>query len=244
MNYFKRKQENGITLIALIVTIIVLIILAVISMNAILGDDGIINWAQKARDQYEKAEQKEREDIGTLADELGTLLDKDKEVVLKVGDYVDYKPINGTFDVGTVFADDDRVISTEEALNWRILKADDTTLTLIADRPTTDELVLSYNNGVLLLNNICKTNYSNSTLNAVARSIKIEDVEEAINYIGTSDADQKTGGIGVDKEEPYPTIFLSEAYGSLNGIDYGTLKRSEQTEYIISTGEENWRSSV
>ena len=44
----KYKSENGITLIALVVTIIVLIILAGVSINLVLGDNGIITKAKEA----------------------------------------------------------------------------------------------------------------------------------------------------------------------------------------------------
>ena len=57
----KEKQNiiidtKGITLIALVVTIIVLIILAGISINLILGDNGIITKAGEAQKAQEKAE--------------------------------------------------------------------------------------------------------------------------------------------------------------------------------------------
>ena len=45
-----RKQKNGITLITLVVTIVVLSILAGVSINTVVGDDGII---QKAKEQAE-----------------------------------------------------------------------------------------------------------------------------------------------------------------------------------------------
>ena len=51
----KIKQQNGITLIALVITIIVLIILASISITTLTGDKGII---QEARENSE-ATQKE-----------------------------------------------------------------------------------------------------------------------------------------------------------------------------------------
>ena len=51
-----KKTEKGITLIALVVTIIVLIILAGISINLILGENGIITKAQEAKQAQEKAE--------------------------------------------------------------------------------------------------------------------------------------------------------------------------------------------
>jgi len=56
---FRVKESKGITLIALVVTIIVLIILAGISINLILGDNGIITKAKEARKAQEIAEIKE-----------------------------------------------------------------------------------------------------------------------------------------------------------------------------------------
>ena len=44
-------KERGITLIALVVTIVVLLILAGVSLNAVFGQDGII---QKAKDSQNK----------------------------------------------------------------------------------------------------------------------------------------------------------------------------------------------
>ncbi len=43
----KLKNEQGITLIALIVTIVILIILVGISMTMILGDNGLINKSEE-----------------------------------------------------------------------------------------------------------------------------------------------------------------------------------------------------
>ena len=44
----KLKSENGITLIALVISIIVMLILAGVSLNATIGDNGIITQAQNA----------------------------------------------------------------------------------------------------------------------------------------------------------------------------------------------------
>lgn len=42
-------KNNGITLIALVITIVVLLILAAVSINAILGDNGIVTRAQDSK---------------------------------------------------------------------------------------------------------------------------------------------------------------------------------------------------
>lgn len=43
------KNNKGITLIALVITIVIIIILAAVSLNIVLGDNGIIKSAQKAQ---------------------------------------------------------------------------------------------------------------------------------------------------------------------------------------------------
>ena len=49
-------QKNGITLIALVITIIVLLILAGVSINLIVGQDGILTNAQYATFMNEMTE--------------------------------------------------------------------------------------------------------------------------------------------------------------------------------------------
>ena len=53
------KSKNGITLIALVVTIIVLIILAAVSINLVLGDNGIITKAKEGKQNTELAKEEE-----------------------------------------------------------------------------------------------------------------------------------------------------------------------------------------
>lgn len=49
------KGQNGITLVALVITIIVLIILAGVSIALVFDEDGIMQKAQDAAENYEKA---------------------------------------------------------------------------------------------------------------------------------------------------------------------------------------------
>jgi len=60
------KKEQGITLISLVVTIIVLIILAGVSINLILGQDGIINKAKEAKQNMELAAAEEATRLNEL----------------------------------------------------------------------------------------------------------------------------------------------------------------------------------
>ena len=55
----KTKEMRGITLVALVVTIVVLLILAGVSINTVLGDDGIIKKAKEAAEATKRASAEE-----------------------------------------------------------------------------------------------------------------------------------------------------------------------------------------
>ena len=67
---FKRRNEKGITLVALVVTIIVLIILAGVSINALIGENGLISRAKLAKEQYTNATIDEQEKLNELEAQL------------------------------------------------------------------------------------------------------------------------------------------------------------------------------
>ena len=56
----KTKEARGITIISLVITIVVLLILAGVSINLLLGDNGIIIKATEAKDSYSKSAVKEK----------------------------------------------------------------------------------------------------------------------------------------------------------------------------------------
>ena len=55
----KTKEMKGITLVALVITIVVLLILAGVSINTVLGDDGIIKKAKEAAEATKRASAEE-----------------------------------------------------------------------------------------------------------------------------------------------------------------------------------------
>ena len=48
------KRENGITLISLVVTIVVMMILAGITIDATIGDNGLITSAEEQKERIKK----------------------------------------------------------------------------------------------------------------------------------------------------------------------------------------------
>ena len=74
----KNKQERGITLVALVVTIVVLLILAGISLNLVLGQNGIISRAQDARNQTAEGQVNTEKAVNALTDEMEDLISENE----------------------------------------------------------------------------------------------------------------------------------------------------------------------
>ena len=71
----KRMERNsGITLVALVVSIMVIIILATVSINAVLGENGIIKKAQLAKDMQANSVAAEGEAMDTLLEEYANMM--------------------------------------------------------------------------------------------------------------------------------------------------------------------------
>ena len=72
------KQEKGITLIALIVTIVIMLILAGVTIKLAIDDNGVIDNAKEAKDQYEQAQANEDSGLNDLSSEMRKYLDANK----------------------------------------------------------------------------------------------------------------------------------------------------------------------
>ena len=66
----KNSKQKGVTLIALVITIIVLIILAGVSMNALVGENGIITQAQRAKEETEQGKREEEKALLSLEEQM------------------------------------------------------------------------------------------------------------------------------------------------------------------------------
>ena len=64
------KNKKGITLVALVVTIVVLLILAGVSINLVLGDNGIIAKAKEAETKSAEASQNDLKGMNSLVSEM------------------------------------------------------------------------------------------------------------------------------------------------------------------------------
>ena len=78
----KIKKSDGITLVALVVSIIVLILLAGVSINLVIGNNGIMQKALKAKESMEQAAKEEQEGLSALEERLNSLNTANAPVLL------------------------------------------------------------------------------------------------------------------------------------------------------------------
>ena len=183
---------------------------------------------------------------------------------LKVGDYINYKPDTEDGKTYSLLSTQSGYSSnqtiTKETLNWRILKIKaDGSIDIISD-PTNKGVYFSgslgYNNGVYLLNDICKELYSNTTKGVTARSVNLKDMEDWLTEAGkTARAKYSSGTATYGETKTYkdnysyaPNAYNSEEdensnhYTSPTTETYtklGTLN-AKQTFYYIPIDETNY----
>ena len=68
------KKEQAITLIALVVTLVILIILAAVSINMVLGDQGILKKAQEGANAMYEAEVNTQVSFNSITDEIDKII--------------------------------------------------------------------------------------------------------------------------------------------------------------------------
>ena len=184
---------------------------------------------------------------------------------LKVGDYINYKPDTEDGKTYSLLSTQSGYSSnqtiTKETLNWRILKIKaDGSIDIISD-PTNKDVYFSrslgYNNGVYLLNDICKELYSNTTKGVTARSVNLKDMEDWLTEAGKTARDEYTNitkiKYGETKTYKGNYSYTPDAYNSEedeNSNHYtgpttktytklGTLN-AKQTYYNIPINETNY----
>ena len=103
------KNNNGITIVALVVTIVVLLILAGVSINLVLGNNGVISKAKEAETKSGEASENDLNGMNRLIDKMESLLGGDIEPetipYLQSDDF--HYDTSTSVDTGLVIADTD-----------------------------------------------------------------------------------------------------------------------------------------
>ena len=262
----RTKQQNqkfnqGITLVALVVTIVVLLILSSVSLNLVLGDNGIIVKAKEAAETTAAAQEKEAMERNLLEKELENSLstpavEPTDGVKIPAGFYY----VGGTKTSGIVISDNvndkdkyknKAVVGTDLLGNqyvWIPCTTDNTSSDLQYTRTEWGVEVDGDDNSRAIKDELTLTDasvtYSDADtangINAdaskeIVAQIKAEKTSVAKYggyYIGRYEVG-KNGDTAVVKynQTPYASITWSTAYGLAKKI----ITNSEATSYLCSS---------
>ena len=150
----------------------------------------------------------------------------------QVGDIVKYTPNTPSTNYDLTIAKSgyysgaQTIDSTYDPRTWKIMEIDEngniTKILGIGLKSVYFREARGYNNGVYLLNDICRSRYGNADLGAVARSLKIEDIESKMNEKGIAARNAYTSGTtqyGTTRKytnyKSYPTLYEQEKYAGV-----------------------------
>ena len=123
---------------------------------------------------------------------------------------------------------------TYDPTTWKIMEVDENgNITKLFGVPSDSQSKVGfgnskgYNNGVYLLNDICKSRYGNASLGATARSLTIEDIESRMNSKGIAARNAYKHGTtqyGTTRKytgsnTKYPAIYAQEKYSGVDVSD-------------------------
>ena len=192
----QKLQEQGITLIALVVTIIILLILAGVTLNIALSDNGLFSKAKKAAEDYKEAQSEEEDSIRQIATQMyseyvgatvtGYELDNNKTVTITSEQSGVNSEDEKDWYSQTIEKNDDgtQTFETEE-MTWKIWDFDGNILRIIGN-PTKAVLALKgvagYNNGTWAIDHICEELYGNGKSGVSATNLKRTDIQNVSTY--------------------------------------------------------------
>ncbi len=153
-----------------------------------------------------------------------------------IGKIVDYKPDTPSTGYDLSAAKSGRyyaqtIDGTYDQTTWKIMEVDEngniTKLLGISSKSVDFQRSIGYNNGVYLLNDICKTRYGNASLGATARNLNIEDIESRMNSKGIAARNAYKSGTtqyGTTRKytgsyTKYPAIYAQEKYSGVDVSD-------------------------
>ena len=132
-------EEKGITLLALAVTIIIMLILAGVTLNAALGDHGLIKEAQATVNDYEDAQEEESESLEKIRNQISRNRKKsnnDTENTNKITFKGNTNGIDVTLDAESLkeyYGEEVTSFSSVEGVKWQLFYDDAGNYYLIAN---------------------------------------------------------------------------------------------------------------
>ena len=162
------------------------------------------------------------------------------KLIGKIVSYTPDTPSTG-YDLSTAksgYSSAQTIDSTYDPTTWKIMEVDENgNVTKLFGVPSSSQSSVylygatGYNNGVYLLNDICKTRYGNASLGATARSLNIEDIESRMNGAGIAARNAYKAGTvqyGTTRKytgnyKTYPALYEQEKYAGVKRNADNTL---------------------
>ena len=147
-----------------------------------------------------------------------------EDINIKIGDSVNYTYDSaGSYSLSSAYSGySNQTIAQTTGLTWKVLNVDkeNDTVDIISTNPTSSTVyfadILGYNNGPYLMNEICKSQYSNKTLGVNARSINLLDMEKHLTPTGITNRNAYTSSVkyGTTKTytsyTKYPSLYANQ----------------------------------
>ena len=213
INRNKIKNDNGVTLIALVITIAVLLILAGVTIAEVFSDEGLWNKSNEFAESANATIEENSEQVNNMINELDEIMNpwvQNKTVVTKK-----LKSGTKTLNVGDDYAYDCGVSGYTGG--WKVLGAENGKL-LIMSTIDVGTLTLAgkegYNTGVSKLNTICEPYGRN------ARSITVEDINRVTGYDPTNQGDGTVYGDGKFEKFGNKVTYTETGSSATNGQTY------------------------
>lgn len=249
----EQKNQNGITLIALVITIIVLLILAGVTIATLMGDNGILTRTNEAKQKTEEAEIQEQRDLAQM--EANTRLEQyeytetidEKTVTVPIPAGFAMTNIEGENSVedGLVIIDtngneyvwipctidgsDGTVPYSREEAKWTIETDGSDNSRAVKDELTLLDAGVTYS--VVDIQNGINQDISQEIVNQInAEKASIEKYKGF--YVGRYEVGKENSKAVIKQDkEPYAEIKWIDAYQLAKGIGGGT----EATTYLCSS---------
>lgn len=226
----RTKETKGITLVALVITIVILLILAGVSLNLVLGENGIITKAKLAKQMSEVSSEKEAIQMAILLANMEKSLDE-----------------NNKYYVGTPLFDRNNETKKQYGTNWCYIQKNTdiegygaTTRDWLANYQTgeVEELnqeytELSYKTSLAVTDslamNIDATNLSDENWGDVVKhgDVKYSSENKSLYFDGDGDYLEFT------KNADFSNGFTFEIYANLERLRYNNGSKGDQNSAIF-----------
>ena len=230
------KSNFGITLIALIITIIVLLILAGVTLNMVMGDSGIFNKANSAKEQTQKSTAEEIIKLAVLENEANKVSEKNYLENDKLKEEITQKLEEQGYKVeenDKVIYYEDKTINIEDYLTKEETKEDTLKTTNITAQDVQKHPDWYYGKKV--------TNYTSANGQNDWRIFYSDGTHIFLitgDYINTTETNRINSNTGMTTSR-YCAYWASNSVPSFQTVEDEVLTRFKVKEYTLQSGINN-----